>query len=261
MHFLLTTDLSPITIREHLNNPRVLCNISAKMDSIISAQLPASVWNEKQPQDPRDDRWKLAIDSSVEPGEDEFARSFESLKRRAYAVARSCNCHNTHAATCRKGDIGKYKCRMAYPRACFNENTAILQIILVHDPSSGKMVPKALVEMDAEKNDADQLLKWKDDRIIILELQRPGRDPDEVNCKQEIGEERTLYWADIAQSENECVVSFSPSLSAALGCNANAESLGNLAQAKAATFCLNDHMDFFRTLFSFRFGKVPDQGW
>ncbi len=238
MHFLLTTDLSPIVIREYLDNPRVLRDISAKMDSIISVQLPASVWTEEQPKNPRDDRWKLEIDSTAEPREQEFARSFEKLKRRAYAVARSCMVHKTHAATCRKGDVGKYKCRMAYPRGCFNGDTTLLQIALVYDPSSEKMVPKALVEIDAEKMNSDQLLKWKDDRIIILELQRPGRDPDEASCMQEIGEDKTLYWADVAQSENECVVSFSPSLSAALGCNANAESLGNLAQAKAATFCL-----------------------
>ena len=76
MHFLLTTDLSPIVIREYLSNPRVLRDISAKLDSIISAQLPASAWNTKQPMDPRDDRWKLEVDSTAEPGQQDFARSF-----------------------------------------------------------------------------------------------------------------------------------------------------------------------------------------
>jgi hypothetical protein len=238
MHFLITTDLSPIIIREHLNNPRVLSDISAKMDSIICAQLPTSVWGEKQEKEPRDDRWKLKLDLDTEPEGDSIVNAFDSIKRRAYAVARSCMCHKLHAATCSKGEVGKYKCRMAYPRACFNRKTAVLQIMLVKDPISGKLVPKALVDVEPERNDPDLLLKWKDDRIIILELQRAGENPDEEHRQQELGEERTLYWADIAQSENESVVSFSPALLASLGCNANVESLGNLAQAKAATFCL-----------------------
>lgn len=236
---MLTTDLSPIVIKEYLDNPSVVRDISTKLDSIICAQLPSSVWNEQQPPELRDDRWKLQLDSTTEPTEgDELNTLFDNMTTRAYAVARYCNCHKTHAATCRKGDVGKYKCRMAYPRACFNQETTILQIVLVKDPRSGKLVPKALVEVDHESKEPDLLLKWKDDRIVILEVQRPGRNPEEQHGQQQVGEDKTLYWVDIAQSDNESVVSFSPSLTATLGCNANAESLGNLAQAKASTFCL-----------------------
>ena len=238
MHFLLTTDLSPIFIRECLSDPSVMRDISAKMDSIVCAQLPVTVWNATQNNNSRDDRWKL----HMEPGDDEtvddeFKRAFDGVKQRAYAVAISCNCHKTHCATCRKGDVGKYKCRLAYPRACFNRETTMLQIVLVKDPLSGKMVPKAVVEMDSEKPEDDLLLKWRDDRIIILEVQRPGSNPSELHGQQKIGDEETLYWVDIAQSDNGCVVSFSPTLTASLACNVNAESLGNLAQAKSATFC------------------------
>lgn len=237
MHFLLTTDLSPIVIREYLDNPHVVHDVTAKLDSIICAQLPMSVWSE--PQDPilLEDRWRLNVDSAVEPGEDEFKQAFNKMKIRAYAVAKRV-CHKTHAATCRKGDVGKYKCRLAYPRACFNQATTMLQIVLVKDPSTGKLVPKALVEMETEKEELDLLLKWKDERIVILEVQRPGRYPDELHHQEQFGEEQTKYWVDVAQSENECVVSFSPSLTASLGCNTNVESLGNLSQAKAATYCL-----------------------
>ena len=240
MHFLITTDLSPIFIREYLNNPSVMSDISAKIDSILCAQLPASVWAEKQDKDPRDDRWKLKAELATESEEYPFVKSFDTVKRRAYAVARSCMVHKSHAATCSKGASGKQKCRMSYPRACFNQKTTALQIMLVKDPITGKLIPKALVEAepDPENPDRDVLLNWKDERIIILELQRVGANPDEEHRQQEIGEEKTPYWVDIAQSENECVVSFSPALLASLGCNANVENLGNLAQAKAATFCL-----------------------
>jgi hypothetical protein len=260
MHFLLTTDLSPIFIREHLNDPSVMRDISAKMDSIVCAQLPATVWNATQDHNPRDDRWKLHVEPTFEPGDDEYKKAFDRVKQRAYAVAISCNCHRTHCATCRKGDVGKYKCRLAYPRACFNQETTMLQIVLVKDPLSGKMIPKAVVEMDSEKPEDDLLLKWRDDRIIILEVQRPGLNPNELHGQQQIANEKTLYWVDIAQSDNGCVVIFSPTLTASLACNVNAESLGNLAQAKSATFCLMPSKDMPLNHFRFRLDGLPNQG-
>lgn len=255
MHFLLTTDLSPIVIREHLNNPRVMRDISAKLDSIICAQLPETVWSEQQDRQLYEDRWQLNSDSSNESDSESL---FDNMKARAYAVAKRV-CHKTHAATCRKGDVGKYKCRLAYPRACFNQPTTVLQISLLKDLSTGKLVPKAHVELDPEIEDPDLLLKWKDDRIVILEMQRLGRDPNELHERQQIEDKE--YWLDVAQSENECVVSFSPSLTAALGCNTNVENLGNLSQAKSGSFCL-----FFITLpefrgahFRYRLGEIYDE--
>jgi hypothetical protein len=162
----------------------------------------------------------------------------ELLTRRALACAVRTNLHN-HSFTCHKGEHGKYKCRLGYPKAPCNRETGFVQI--ERDPSCN--LPKARTHFSVKQTalSEDPLQNLRDDRVIVLELFRPSDDYSE-ELQEQYENSNGQYWADYAPGENSDVVSFSPALTALFACNSNVEVLGNFAQAKGATYYIIKYM-------------------
>lgn len=123
--------------------------------------------------------------------------------------------------------MGKFRCRFSKPSAAWNQATCPLQIVLRE--KGGKMVPVALrqvEELPAGTVDGD--LWWKDHRIIVLEVESSSSMfpfPHLSQLFRPAGEathedpESPGIYVEISPGRNSYVVTFSPLLSAALGCN------------------------------------------
>ena len=179
---------------------------------------------------------QYSLDASLTTEEDKS--DMVALMTRAFAVAYSTNRHS-HTFTCHKGESGKYRCRLAYPRATCNRTTGLLQL---EQPENSKM-PLARTRMAVKVTYGDPLLDLKDDRVVILELQRPTDNFD--SQKQEEYDsipEGAEYWAEYETGSNSNVVTFSPCLTAMIASNTCVEVLGNLAQSKSATYYIVKYM-------------------
>jgi hypothetical protein len=99
----------------------------------------------------------------------------------------------------------------------------------------GKLVVHALRERQPHEPDPDPLLTWMDNRIVVIELHRPGGDTTQSDVSDD-----GQFFVDIEQcpKTDGFLVAFSPALSAALGCNNDVTPLGSLAQAKAILYYL-----------------------
>ncbi len=201
------------------------------LDKIILLQCPSSteaISNEFEDNNP-----ELMADLECEKS------NYELLLRRSLACAVRTNLHN-HSFTCHKGEAGKYKCRLGYPKATCNRKTSFVQI--ERDPSCN--LPKARTCFDVKLtgvNNNDPLNNVRDDRVIVLEMFRPSKDYNDEN-REEYEKSSQKYWVDYLPGENSDVVSFSPALTALFASNSNVEVLGNFAQAKGATYYIIKYM-------------------
>ena len=229
-HFIITTDLSPVFIRESISNPTIRSMIQDRMDSIVQTWIPESANSDGTLlcDGPQFDEPTLAVRDNRKKLD---CSSIDTVLRRGFAVAKLCNCH-THSATCHKGITGKWRCRFGLPSGSWPRGTTFLQLVGQED--DGKFVPLALREMDDDCPVSDPLLAWQDQRTIILQLHRP----DQSYHPSEVEPDNGNYWVDIGCGDQSNVVSFSPLLSAALNCNTCVEPLGGLTQSKTVSFYL-----------------------
>ena len=251
LHFLLATDITPITIQKYCDNPEVLKLLCARLDSILCANIPLTAKELVEPivadnlSEPtpkhRDTRTTVDFENATKADVDE----------RGNGVAFSANRHQ-HSLTCHKGPTGRFRCRLSMGRAIWSRETEVLQLLATYD-TAGKMIPKALRHIQQPSDMGDPLQIWNDHRVLVLELHRPHATfgPDAHTecsnsaCAQSHPDSACTnqYYVDIVDdgtdnTANAKVVTFSPALSAILACNTDIEPLGTFAQAKAAIFYL-----------------------
>ena len=231
-HFLLFTDISPLTIQRHLDEPGFMERFGARLDSMIKCQLPEDISAIKNATSelPVEEQTPIYRDHRVTVP----CESYSALMDFGDIVACGCNVH-THSATCHKGHSGDRSCRMAMPRACFNGPTCCLQLELINKDSDGMAQVRALKEIEPRNTqyDNEPLMRRYDDRYIVVEPSRPGPSSDIANDIQDTNER---YRNECPQGSNENIVAFSPTITACLRCNTNVEILGNASQEKCSTF-------------------------
>ena len=133
--------------------------------------------------------------------------------------------------------MGKFRCRFSKPSAAWNRPSCPLQLVLRE--KGGKMVPVALRNVEGlNADDSEGDLWWKDHRIIVLEVRTDVDlsclNIDSFQLYRPAGQAthddpvETDVWVDVSIGKNSYVVTFSPLLSAALGCNTVLEMLKTL---------------------------------
>jgi hypothetical protein len=140
-HATLFGDMSPITLRDAVDDVVKAAEICSRLDCIVRAYLPAER-AEAVSTLPCAEPTALHRDGrNVVPTLSADAAAFETF---ANSVAGATNVH-THSKTCHKGAVGRYKCRLAYPRAPWKFDTTLLQLVLKQMPD-GSVRPVALVD-------------------------------------------------------------------------------------------------------------------
>ncbi len=225
-HATLFGDMSPITLRDAIDDVVKGAEICSRLDRIVRACLPAerpelvSTLPCAEPTALHRDGRNVAATPLAD------AAAFESF---ANDVAGATNVH-THSKTCHKGAVGRYKCRLAYPRAPWKFDTMLLQLLLKQMPD-GSVRPVALVDMkpradhDAKVASDDPTLAWRDERVVVVELHRA--DESSADHAKADG-----MWCDIACDGSSKVVNFSPAMTALLGANTDVSVLGSLPQVR-----------------------------
>ena len=230
-HFLLFTDISPLTIQMHLDKPGFIEKFAQRVDSMIKCHLPEDLSDIQNVQS------HLAVEEETPVYRDHRipvpVDSFDELMKFGDTVACGTNVHS-HSATCHKGHSGDRSCRMAMPRPCSNDPTCCVQLELVNEDNYGRVQVRALKNIEPRDNQYqdEPLMKRYDERIIVVQPSRPGRSI-------EITDDSTSndrYRPECPQGPNGNVVAFSPPITACLRCNTNVEILGNACQEKCSLF-------------------------
>ena len=248
-HFLLVTDISPITIQKYIDNPEFMERFSARMDSMIKCFLPQDVLEQPKVMStlPVEEETPLYRDHRIPVPADSILK----IKEFGAHVARACNDHS-HSATCHKGNFGNNACRMAMPRGCSNDPTCCLQLELTGENDNGTAQVSALRHIEPRDTtyDEEPLMKRYDTRHIVVEPHRPGPlpEPEESNSSSS----DLKYRADCKQGPNGNIVTHSPVIAACLRCNTNVEPLGNASQEKCSTFYTINYM----TKAAYKLGSV-----
>ena len=284
LHAVITTDFSPTTIRTYIDRPDVREALAERLNSILQGHLPpdAEQFSERASPDSEtchepttainDTRRKLHLSSidinpddprpQLEQLEEQAAAALHPIMQHGYAMAFKTNQHS-HSFTCHKGAVGKWRCRLSLPFATWQGRTCFLQLRVRTENDKFKV--EALQKIHegnfSEHCTYDAMSRWKDSRVIVLELHRPHKRSDEC-CRdlhesqhnplsnwdastltqQEIADMQET-WADLTEvGENGMVVTFSPLISAVMGCNTCVDPLGNMAQSKAITYYLIKYM-------------------
>jgi len=240
MHFLMTTDISPMEIARVIDDEEVRKLLSSRIDSVLQAWLPEHFHTSKPAKSEkdcaedttefRDHRHLIDLRKTLETAN--LESSIEAIQSDGYQAAASSNLHTDHRATCHKGPVGQHRCRMAMPRATWDNGTIFVEL----DVRDNLKCPIAFTSISqppqSQSSITDPILQKLDDRVIVLEL---GRPKDGSDMTQTHVPPSGMYYKNEAVSKNSNVVAFSPTLSAAFRCNTNVETLGNRSQAIAAT--------------------------
>jgi hypothetical protein len=201
-HATLFGDMSPITLRDAIDDVVKGAEICSRLDCIVRASLPAGQPELTSPL-PCAEPTALHRDGrnvAATPNADPVA--FEAF---ANGVAGATNVH-THSKTCHKGAVGRYKCRLAYPRAPWSFDTTLQQLVLKTMPD-GSVKPVALVDMkprsqhDESIATDDPTLAWRDERVVVVELHRADESSAEHTKADGM-------WCDIACDGSSRVVNF-----------------------------------------------------
>jgi len=251
LHFVLVTDLTPMAIQTYCDNEEVKQLLCARLDSMLRSQIPPDAEHLATPVMSDDLSEPTPVHRDARKLLDYETASEAEVLDRANAVAYAVNRH-AHTLTCHKGATGRFRCRLAMDRTVWSRPTEVLQLIGTYD-ATGKFVPQALKEMGPRSDNIDPLRVWNDHRVLVLELHRPHATADaaqhsacpSADCALQHPEVECTYpyYVDISDADaenmsNGKVVTFSPALSAILGCNTDIEPLGTFAQAKSAIFYL-----------------------
>jgi len=172
-HFVLWCDGSPAYIQRHITDPARMAALAARIDSMVTAALTENAQHAAENktslpvEEPtliyRDHRVPVPC-PSVSPAE---------FKAFAEAVAWSSNRH-THTFTCRKGENGKYACRLAYERATWNRPTEFVQLKRVSENGERlKVAARKNFETNAPHG-RDMFFNTNENQLVVLELHRPA---------------------------------------------------------------------------------------
>ena len=197
IHFVLKTDICPITLRTYVDHPQYREQLMARLDSMIQTHLPtyaADISKELSADtgtcnEPtaftRDTRRKLDVGDntlltatceSMTPEQlCDLETTLAKLYDRGYAVSFKTNQHR-HSSTCYKGPVGKWRCRLALPFGSWNGRTCFLQLKLkkLADGKCEVMAMQDINELNFHEHcNYDPLLLFKDERVIVVELFRP----------------------------------------------------------------------------------------
>ena len=241
MHFLMTTDISPMEVARVIDDVEVRNLLSNRIDSVVQAWMPEH-FHTAQPSrsekdcaedttEFRDHRHLVDLRKFLDTADPDSAMDF--IHSEGYQAAASSNLHIDHRATCHKGPVGEHRCRMAMPRATWDNGTIFVQLDVRDELKCPLAFASISQQPQSQLTVADPILQRLDDRVVVLEL---GRPKDDSQITQTHVTANGVYFKNEAVSKNSHVVAFSPTLSAAFRCNTNVEFLGNLCQAKAAAF-------------------------
>jgi hypothetical protein len=252
-HMLIWSDLSPLTIKKHLNDANILSALLARLDSVVTCKIDDFIREDSK--DTTKGRSKFPCEDSEALNRDHrnltpqghlegsgkkikfvMTESSEEFKQRGEWVATQTNQHR-HADTCHKGNRGRHECREGYPRGLWDRPTSVVELENVQ----GFKSPLASKTIRA-KNPAlerNPIYTLHDDRVLVVELHRPSQNPDPAHHENS---DVPGHYVDFTPPEGELpgsnayVASFNVFLSSILGCNVSVEYLGTCAQAKAASF-------------------------
>ena len=194
-HAVIQTDMSPMLVQRAVDDVELRAELCRRFDTIVEASLPrdteANATSELPCAEPtlwhRDGR-----NAAPTPVSDAFG-----FREALGGVVRATNVH-AHTHTCHKGAVGKYKCRLAYPRAPWRPPTTLLQLVL-RAGADEVLKPVALLELetrDAFDDDVakfDPMLAWRDKRVIVVELHRADMNSELADHAQ-LGD----HWCDVA---------------------------------------------------------------
>ena len=176
-HGIFWGDMSPTLFAKAIDDAVLRGRLCARLDRIVRACLP--VCEEKQHSStlPCNEPTKLHRDGrNVAPTPGVDIAGYTDF---VCSAVNSTNVHSSkHSFTCHKGSIGRYKCRLAYPRGPFSHGTAMLCLVLMPDAVTGVFKARALVDIpardaaDVAAAAADPLLEWQDGRCVVVELER-----------------------------------------------------------------------------------------
>jgi hypothetical protein len=231
-HGAVWSDLPPALLEAVAEFPDAVKVIGDAIDQVCQAHLPQLVHAEKRMrraanQPAEHASMSLSVTPSFDRGvlepcsfSTEFLDQSTSYADRSLSVAATVQVHDKHVATCRKGNAGKYGCRMAMPQAVRVEPTGPVQLSAAYD-ENGKMTVSGTSEISSRAEhiqqsyvrgafagSAQDVLPPRDTRHLVWELYRP-------------------------LPEDGDVVAFNRALTSALGCNTAVYILGSLQQSQS----------------------------
>lgn len=183
-----------------------LKEVVARIDSVVRARLfpkaraKAQVTTPLPAEEPtpawRDARWLIP----------DYVTEAAICLAEAEAVAFSVNRH-THSFTCHKGGVGRYRCRLAYPRPLWDLPTTIAQLKLVptSDGSFKVAAPRQLEDPPAPH--FDPLLN-PGNRVVVIELYPPRDEPTIETGLSHTRDLGSVFYADIEGGGYGLVVAF-----------------------------------------------------
>jgi len=129
-HSLIFLDCGPRRIQAALSDPEEMTQVVARIDSVCRAWLSqeAKTSAEQLTSLPVEEPTKEHRDNRV-PCPDPMVDAV-AFEAKAEAVAASTNVHS-HSFTCQKSTIGRYQCRLSYPRPCWNRPTECVELTAV----------------------------------------------------------------------------------------------------------------------------------
>ena len=238
-HMTLWTDLGPCTIRQMLNDKASHEMLMSRLDSLITAAIPAEIVEESRDKTKNRSPFPCMDPPNTPRHRDQRVspEDYEDIDLFIHGGMIAA-CHmmmHTHADTCHSGKMGHIQCRLSYARAIFDLKTGQYQIEWVQ----GCKHPRARRQTEPIASDNfDPVTALSDPRTLIIELHRPSNIPQESN---HIDEKSPDFYVEFKRPLNTSetngrVVAHSPFLVATLHSNVNAEFLGSFAQAKAAAY-------------------------
>lgn len=257
-HGVVWTKMTSAILEDVADRPDLVRVLGDAIDQICTASLPIDIHKRTHEQGSAagtqrtSDGLRLTrpIESDIDHmniesnnrvvGEKQLPASFHpnslderSFEQRWQHLAAVLQLHLRHALTCRKGTAGKYGCRMGMPQARREEPTGPSELHAEINQDTGKMCAAVAIPMVSLKK--RELPPTEESAGGLKQLARKGvLPPRDVRC---------LAW-DLHRPlpEDMNIVSFNPTLTAAIASNTALYLLGSSTQAKAVLFYLLKYM-------------------
>jgi hypothetical protein len=245
-HGAIWSDLPPSLLEDIAEYPHLVAIVGDAIDEICCASLPTSVHDADDARSQQRlsakrssllmspppnyesltdiDEQLRAIIGWIPATVPSFSTDATSLDSDSYTsrwhtTAAAVQRHTKHMATCRKGNSGKYGCRMSMPQAIHPEPTGPVELNVTYDEqgrwhvTAADTISSKVVHIETPLH----ALPTPDSRVLSWDIHRPT-----------------------IQDTN--VVTFNRALTAALGCNTALYALGNAMQCKQSLFYLLKYM-------------------
>ena len=102
--------------------------------------------------------------------------NMEEFQNFLWCIIRSYNIHSRHPATCHKGEVGKYRCRLGMPQHCRDKETYLVEICWNNTNLGLEKTPIARLKFSPSINASKDPLASNDQRAILIDLYRPQPD-------------------------------------------------------------------------------------